>query len=277
MYEAIIKRKIARLRYIGVENTTIKDKNVINRLLGKVEYGNIRRGDWLMNVYNLNVKVYLLKDIILNKVQQSIASAIDLALSKNKYYLQFHNDISYKFYCNNGLYPLELDGVYKEDNIYTFQIRTIDKELAKYLMKEFRNVVTNDIKILKIDLKIISKKHIDKIFSITPVVIKNHNGYWREHMSLKEFEERIKINLIKKYNKFTGKKIDENFEFYTAIEFKNRKPISVDYKNIKLLGDKLQLTIADDEVSQKIAYMALGTGLGENNARGLGFVNFRWL
>lgn len=60
MYEAIIKRKIACLRYIGVENTTIKDKNVINRLLGKVEFGNIRRGDWLMNVYNLNVKVYLL-------------------------------------------------------------------------------------------------------------------------------------------------------------------------------------------------------------------------
>ena len=28
----------------------------------------------------------------------------------------------------------------------------------------------------------------------------------------------------KKYNKFTGERIDENFEFYTSIEFKNRKP-----------------------------------------------------
>ena len=53
--------------------------------------------------------------------------------------------------------------------------------------------------------------------------------------------------------------------------------ISVNYKNIKLLGDKLQLNIADDKLSQKIAYMALGTGLGENNSRGLGFVNFRYL
>ncbi len=96
-------------------------------------------------------------------------------------------------------------------------------------------------------------------------------------MSLSEFEERIKINLIKKYNKFTGEKIEENFDFYTSIEFKNKKPISVNYKNIKLLGDKLQLNIADDKLSQKIAYMALGTGLGENNSRGLGFVNFRYL
>ena len=230
-----------------------------------------------MNVYNLSIKVYLLNDIYLNKMQQSIAKAIDLALGKDVKFLQFHNSIGYKFYCFNGLYPLEQDEIYKQDNIYTFQLRTIDIELAKYLMNEIKDIVTDDIKVLKCDLNIIPKKHIDKIFSITPILIKSDKGYWKEHISLKEFEERIKINLIKKYNKFTGEKIDENFEFYKAIEFKNRQPIAVDYKNIKLLGDKIQLTIADDEISQKIAYMTLGTGLGENNARGLGFLNFRWL
>lgn len=230
-----------------------------------------------MKVYNLDIKVYLLNDIYLNKMQESIANVIDLALSKSQKYIEFHNSIGYKFYCFNGLYPLEQDEIYKEDNIYTFQLRTIDIELAKYLMNKINDIVTNDIKVLKCDLKIIPKKHIDKIFSITPVVIKDDKGYWRGHISLKEFEERIKINLIKKYNKFTGEKIDENFELYKSIEFKNRKPIAVDYKDIKLLGDKIQLTIADDEMSQKIAYMALGTGLGENNARGSGSVGFRWL
>ncbi len=230
-----------------------------------------------MKVYNLDIKVYLLNDIYLNKMQESIASVIDLALSQSQKYIDFHNSIDYKFYCFNGLYPLEQDEIYKEDNIYTFQLRTIDIELAKYLMNKIKDIITDDIKVLKCDLKIIPKKHIDKIFSITPILIKSDKGYWKEHMSLKEFEERIKINLIKKYNKFTGEKIDENFEFYKSIEFKNRKPISVDYKNIKLLGDKIQLTIADDEISQKIAYMTLGTGLGENNARGAGSIGFRWL
>lgn len=230
-----------------------------------------------MKVYNLNIKVYLLNDIYVNKMQETISSVIDLAFSYTQRYIDFHNSIGYKFYCFNGLYPLEQDEIYKEDNIYTFQLRTIDIELAKYLMNKIKDIVTKDIKVLKCDLKIIPKKHIDKIFSVTPILIKSDKGYWKEHMSLKEFEERIKINLIKKYNKFTGEKIDENFELYKSIEFKNRKPIAVDYKDIKLLGDKIQLTIADDEMSQKIAYMALGTGLGENNARGSGSVGFRWL
>ena len=230
-----------------------------------------------MKVYNLDIKVYLLNDIYVNKMQETISSVIDLAFSYTQRYIDFHNSIGYKFYCFNGLYPLEQDEIYKEDNIYTFQLRTIDIELAKYLMNKIKDIVTKDIKVLKCDLNIIPKKHIDKIFSVTPILIKSDKGYWKEHMSLKEFEERIKINLIKKYNKFTGEKIDENFELYKSIEFKNRKPIAVDYKDIKLLGDKIQLTIADDEMSQKIAYMALGTGLGENNARGSGSVGFRWL
>ena len=56
-----------------------------------------------MNVYNLNVKVYLLREIFLNKLQQSITNTIDVALAKNEQYLKFHKDIGYKFYCNNGL------------------------------------------------------------------------------------------------------------------------------------------------------------------------------
>ena len=229
------------------------------------------------NVYELKVKVYLTKTIIKDNMLESISDLIDLSLSKNDRYLQFHKENKYKYYCYNSFYPLEMDGEYKEDNIYTVQLRTIDKELADYLIKELSNTFTNYIKVLKVETKIISKKHINKMFSITPIVLKDSTGYWKGNLSLEDFEQRLKVNLIKKYNKFTGEKINEDFEFYTSLEFKNRKPIGVNYKNIKLLGDKIQLNIADDEISQKIAYMALGTGTGENNARGLGFMGFRWL
>ena len=181
MYEAIIKRKIARLRYIGVENTTIKDKNVINRLLGKVEYGNIRRGDWLMNVYNLNVKVYLLKDIILNKVQQSIASAIDLALSKNKYYLQFHNDISYKFYCNNGLYPLE--PFTKEDAIEVLNVihRWQEKAFAEY---ELHFIHASDEWYLLADMELPKEESYDGYLQL-------ENGVGMLRLFMDEFEDGL--------------------------------------------------------------------------------------
>jgi CRISPR-associated endoribonuclease Cas6 len=121
------------------------------------------------------------------------------------------------------------------------------------------------------------KKHIEKLYSITPAIMKNEDGYWKNKIKLDEFERRLKENLIKKYNSSMNTKIDENFQLYTTIEFKNKKPISTNYKNIKLLGDKISLNIAENENAQKIAYMSLGTGVFEMNARGYGFVNYRWL
>lgn len=97
-------------------------------------------------------------------------------------------------------------------------------------------------------------------------------------MALPEFENRLKVNLIKKYNQLTDSKIlDEEFELYNLIEFTNSKPIKVPYKGIHLLGDKINLTAAPNPTAQMLLYMSLGTGICENNSRGCGFVNCRWL
>ena len=92
-------------------------------------------------------------------------------------------------------------------------------------------------------------------------------------MSFGNYERRLKENLIKKYNCLNKVKIDENFQLYSAIEFKNKLPIKISYKNISLLGDKFNIYISDNEQAQSLAYMCLGTGILEMNARGFGFVN----
>ena len=107
--------------------------------------------------------------------------------------------------------------------------------------------------------------------------MKNNNGYWKSKMTLDDFERRLKENLIKKYNTIINTKISEDFDLYTTIEFKNNKPIATSYKEIKLLGDKISLNIAENEMAQNLAYMSIGTGILENNGRGFGFVNYRWL
>lgn len=96
-------------------------------------------------------------------------------------------------------------------------------------------------------------------------------------MQLAEFENQLKVNLIKKWNRFTGEKLSEDFSLYTLLEFLNETPVPMEYKSIKLLGDKIRLQIADNETAQKLAYMALGTGLLSMNSRGAGYVNYRWL
>ena len=88
---------------------------------------------------------------------------------------------------------------------------------------------------------------------------------------------RLKSNLIKKWGQYQNEQMDEDFQFHTRIEFLNKCPVSVAYKGVRLLGDKICLHIADNKRAQELAYMSLGTGICEMNSRGFGFVNYRWL
>ncbi|SFU78049.1 CRISPR-associated endoribonuclease Cas6 [Clostridium sp. DSM 8431] len=229
-----------------------------------------------MRVYEIKIKLFLMKDIKLSETQTSIASFIDKAFGINEELIEFHKRNCFKNYCFDLLYPIEKDKLYKNNKAYTLRIRTINRNLADFFSNKLVNCYDNNFKALVGEIKIIPKKPIEKLYSITPVILKNDSGYWKKSISFEDFERRLKENLIKKYNAAFDTKIEEDFDLYTGIEFLNNKPISIQYKNIKLLGDKLSLKIADDKRAQNLAYMALGCSLGENGSRGAGFVNCKW-
>lgn len=162
-------------------------------------------------------------------------------------------------------------------NTYTIRIRTVDHKLAQFFNSELVNHYNNSIKALTSTIRVLPKKTIEKIYSVTPSIVKTDKGYWKNNLPISDFERRLKENLIKKYNLLMNTKIDEDFQLYTAIEFKNKKPIAINYKGKKLLGDKLDLYISDDKISQELAYLSLGTGVLEMNSRGAGYMNFKWL
>lgn len=230
-----------------------------------------------MRVYEMIFKVFLLRNIDNTEALEKISELIDKTLAKEKEFLNFHNSNKFKNYNFNSFFKIEKNGVYKEGGIYSIKIRTIDEKLKTFFRNNLVNEYTESIKVLTVECKHISKKHIEKIYSITPVILKTDNGYWKGHLSLDEFEKRIKENLIKKYNAFFNEKLEENFELFHMIKFDNKKPISCKYKEIHVLGDKITLSIAENETAQTLAYLALGTGLGEMNARGYGFINYRYL
>ena len=230
-----------------------------------------------MNVFQIKLKIFILKNIPIEDSQEIVSAFIDGGLSKDNRLLELHESNKFKGYCFDAPYPLEEDKIYKKDKIYTLTIRTIDKELADFFANKLVNEFNANIKGLTSEVRILPKKHIEKLYSITPAVMKNEDGYWKNKIKLDEFEKRLKVNLIKKYNSIANSKIDEDFQLYSTIEFKNRKPISIKYKNIKLLGDKISLNITENETAQELAYMSLGTGIFEMNARGYGFVNYKWL
>lgn len=230
-----------------------------------------------MDIYEQKVKVYLLNDIQKENVSVKIAEIIDKTLCKNEKWYEFHEENKFKFYCFNGLYPLEKCGTYLKGKIYNFCIRTVDKKFGEFIRKNLVNEYTEYIKVLTIQEKIIPQKYIEKIYSIMPVILKTPKGYWKSNLQLEDFEKLIKVNLIKKYNQYYGTKIDENFRLYDNLIFDNKKPVPMKCKDITLLGDKITLYISGNEMAQKLAQFALGTSIGENSARGAGYMNYKWL
>lgn len=229
-----------------------------------------------MRIYQIRLKLYFLTFIPADKVQEKLASFIDQSFGGIDELLQMHEENRFKGYCFDLPYPLEKDKVYKEGRIYTVTIRTVDPKLAKHFQEVCVNHYTQEMKGLTAEIRIIPERWIDCIYTLTPVILKTDGGYWRKNMTLESFEERIKVNLIKKWNTLYGEKLREDFELYTLLEFMNEGPIVMEYKNIRLLGDKIRLQIADNETAQKLAYLSLGTGVAEMNSRGAGFVNYRW-
>jgi CRISPR-associated endoribonuclease Cas6 len=230
-----------------------------------------------MKVWELVLKVYLKKDIPMEESQIEISKIIDNCLTKDEELLNFHSNNQYKNYTFSSFYPIEKNKIYKSGQIYTLTIRTVEERIVNHFQKFLENESSITLKALTLEIKTISKKYIERIYSITPVVAKFKNGYWRTNESVEIFEKRLKENLIKKYKDFTNQKINEEVDLFTFMKFDNSKPISTKYKKIKMLGDKITLNVAENNLAQELAYFALGTGLLEMNARGFGFVNYKWL
>ena len=231
-----------------------------------------------MESWVLELKVFLLEDIESHSAIEKIAALIDSTFDKSEYWKKYHKEKKVKEYCFNSFYPVKVNAQkYNAGEIYTVQIRTISKELKELFMKYLKDNITKELKGLIIKEKEIKYRYIDKLVSVTPTIIKTENGYWRENITLEEYENRLKLNIIKKYNSIFNEKIDENIDLFNFIEFKNKVPVKVKYKNINLLGDKLTLGIAKNETAQKLAFLCLSVGLGEMNARGFSYMNPRWV
>ena len=226
------------------------------------------------SLFEIKVKLYVTKNITNEESSAEIAKLIDTSLLKNLTLTKLHEERIYKPYVMNSFYPLEQDGIYKEGSIYTVIIRTISQSFKEHCETILCNTYTDRIKVLSVSANKWRKRIIEKVYSITPVILKFENtGYWKNQYSMDDFERLLKDNLYKKYKHFFSEEVVEENELYTHLQFDNKKPIGMKYKNVTLLGDKVTIHVAANETAQKLFFMALGNGIGHNNSRGAGFIN----
>ena len=229
------------------------------------------------SLYDVKVKVYLTKSITTDESLREIAKLIDVSFLENATLKKLHEERIYKPYVMNSFYPLERDGIYKEGKIYTIIIRTISSSFKEHCEAILTNTYTDRLKVLSVTVNKRREGIIEKVYTITPVILKfDKTGYWKNQYSITDFERLLKDNLFKKYKYFFSDDIVEDGELYTHLQFDNQKPVAMKYKNVTLLGDKITIHVASNETAQKLFFMALGSGIGHNNSRGAGFINAKF-
>ena len=94
-----------------------------------------------------------------------------------------------------------------------------------------------------------------------------------------KLQEQLQDNLEKKYQDFYGEEIKSSQNFVQLLELKNTKPQSIFFiknskdikmQKVRLFGNKFRIILNEDEVSQKLAFIALACGLGEKQSYGAG-------
>jgi len=186
---------------------------------------------------------------------------------------------SYKFYNFGNFYPIEKERVYKKGESYQFRVRSPNESFVDNLSKTLRQNIDNpNFLVVEVHKKSIKQFFVTELYSVTPIIITSDNGlYWtmQKDGDIVKLQRALHDNLEKKYFDFYGEKLKSKQSFVHLLEIKNRKPQTIwtskDGKSFRFFGNKFKIVPNEDEVSQKLAFLALGSGLGEKNSFGGGF------
>lgn len=224
-----------------------------------------------ITVYQVRCLVTLKQDIELVDLAEKFSKILDERICL-KLGNEYHTSRDFKEYCFDSFYKIETDRIYKAGKSYIIRIRTIRDDLCKtfIMMEDYENDL---LKIVKTEFTTVPRTIIDKLYTLTPALLKAEDGYWKFKHNYEFYKEALITNTVKKFKTFTKCDLSKEqlADFFEGIQFKNTKAIRIIYKNINLFGDKFEITIKKDELSQKIAYMLLGVGIMQNNSRGYGF------
>lgn len=225
-----------------------------------------------MEFYEMTVTLLLQEDIPFTETNEKIGRLISAAMHLDAELAEKHRQTGYKFYSFNNLYPIESDKRYKAGRAYIFTLRSLDRTFINKLKLLLNKVNSSEFKIVSTAVKMQKMRFIEKMTTVTPAIITVDNRNWVGGDDVLILINRLHANLEKKYRDFYGEELNTIQNFIQKIEILNQKPVVHKYKAIKMFGNKLRITVNDDEMSQKLAFVGLACGIGEkNSSAGMGF------
>lgn len=219
-----------------------------------------------MNYYNLKIVALLKQDLDNFSAYEKISNLISSAMLKDNNLKQIHEQNTYKNYVFCNLYSIEKDSIYKKNNIYTFDLRGIEIEKILKLKQVMNNAENDYLKVIQIIFQTNQQREIKKLITLTPTIITTEKGDYDIKDNLEFVKKRILANTQKKYKNIFKDNVD--IDFIKDIKKTNVKPIKIPYKNINILGNKFEIFIKEDKMSQDLAFLILSIGCLEKNAIG---------
>ncbi len=203
-----------------------------------------------------------------------------------------HSKKEFKPFCFGNLYPIKKEEI-KEGNIYKVWVSSPDENFIQTIffnISEGEHINLGEYSFTLDNYKVIESEKI-RPFSIleSPTFInvtKSKKGGYKALNFLEEkeeFLEKLKINLIRKYNQFKEGDVDMKYDLFKncLVEAKENSFVSVEmniYKddekhNFKVIGNQLRFKLgAISKLQNKIFHLGYEVGFGERNTYGMGFM-----
>lgn len=232
-----------------------------------------------MRYFELKCTAYLKNFIEFERSFEIISKHISFSMMRGDLQ-EVHESKGYKHFVYGGFMPLEKEKVYQQGKIYTFTIRSLDETFLDTLGYALKHNIDNpDFLIVETAKKTVQQFFISELYSATPVIVTvERNQYWTMERDgdILKLQKQLHNNLEKKYQSFYGEELKATQNFIQLLEIKNRVPQNIkihkEGKEIRFFGNKFKIVSNEDELSQKLAFMALACGFGEKNSYGGGFM-----
>ncbi len=229
-----------------------------------------------MEFYESISTTLLQEDIPFTEANEKIGNLISAAMHLDAELAEKHRQKGYKNYVFCSLYPIEADKQYRAGRVYIFTIRSLERNFIIKMKQLLPEVKNSSFKVLASEVKIFKQRYISELYTITPAVATVNNRNWVAGDDFLLLQERIQMNLEKKYKAFSQGELKPTQSFIQHIELANQKPMRIKYKNTSLMGNKFRICVSQDSVSQDLAFVALATGILEKNSScGCGFCSAR--
>ncbi len=248
-----------------------------------------------METIRLLIKFKALKDCFYDLKYYHKVRGFLYSLQKDSKYFNRHDNTGYKLFTFSNIFPPK---DMRPGDSRTLIVSSPDRDFIYYLYGKISALMHSPkpVNIGEMQFEIESVNFLSAfvddnaaLITGTPIVMripkekypeygiesKRPFEYWRPEYDFNAFVKQLSGNLIKKYNQYYNKKI-ENSNLFEMFKFK--KPVCVhrieNGIEIKTVGSLWEFKFNHLEPEQKkVLWLGLEAGLGELNSSGFGFMN----